>query len=274
MLKTILNTLTSAVLLFPLLVSNAYTNEIRLHIPTLSEDPQHHVFFHNLLEQAITEAGYTPKLIIADDLPQRRIVKYLEVGRLSIFWLIESEERNKKFIPIDVGITNGLIGKRILLIKKGDQYLYNDVKTLEDFRNLNLVGGFGEKWFEAKIWKMNNLLVHEHSGRWELIFKMLGKGRQYDYFALGINAVLDSAKQHPELDVEQRLALIYDRDFRFYLSKTGVNAGAKYKEELLQILTKAKNSGLIEREVEKYWGDDFRKLNYSERVKIHLKTPH
>lgn len=272
MLKKKLNLLAGISLFLSLLVSNADADVITLHVPILEDSPQHHIYYHELLETAIREAGHIPAFITRE-LPQLRIKDYLNQGKISIYWLIESAERNKQYIPIEVGITDGLIGKRILLIKRGDQHLYDNVKNLDDFRNLNLVGGFGNKWFEVNVWKTNNLRYIEQGGNWKAIFKKISKGRDFNYFPSGSNEVLSHSRQYPELDIEKRLVLIFDRDFRFYLSRTGVNAGAKYKDVLEDALKKAKNSGLIDRLVRKYWAKDFKTLNYDKRIKIHLKTP-
>jgi hypothetical protein len=160
-----------------------------------------------------------------------------------------------------------------LFIKKGDQPLYDKVNTLDDFRKLNLTGGMGRDWFDAKVWKINLLLFKEHSGDWRAIYRMIPDGRDYDYFPRGLNEILVEAGKYPKLGIENRLVLIYDRDFRFYLSKQGVNAGAKYKNILNSIMQKAKESGLIDKLVRKYWAGDFDTLKYDDRIKIHLKTP-
>ena len=180
---------------------------------------------------------------------------------------------NLKYIPIEVGLTNGLIGKRILFIKSGDQHLYDNVNTLDDFRQLNLVGGIGKNWFDVNVWKANNLQYKEQSGNWKSIFKMIPKGHSYNYFSRGITEIIVESQQYPDLDIEQHLVLIYDRDYRFYLSKNGKNSGEPYRALLSASIKKAKKSGLIDRLVSKYWGSDFETSSYDQRTKIYLKTP-
>ncbi len=272
MIKKILIFPCGILFVFSLLVSNTYAEVIRLHIPVLSDSPQLGVYFHELLKTAVKEAGHKPDFV-SRELPHIRIKNLLDRGEISIYWLVESAERNKKYFPIKVGITSGLIGKRILFIKKGEQALFDKVKTLDDFRELNLVGGMGVRWFDGKVWKANNLLYKEKPGNWKAIYEMVSRGRDFNYFSRGLNEILVESKQYPDLAIEKRLVLIYDRDFRFYLSKTGKNAGAKYKEFLVDALNKAKESGLIERLVRKYWSNDFKSLNYDKRIKLYLKTP-
>lgn len=255
-----------------ILTSYGQSETIRLNIPIVEDTPNQHHFFHELLKTALEQSGFTPQFHLAI-IPQLRIKHYLDSGNISVYWMIESEERNKKHIPIKVGLTNGLIGKRILFIKKGDQHLYDKVNNLDDFRNLDLVGGMGRNWFDVKVWQANRLKYQEASGNWAKIFKLISIGRIYNYFSRGINEILIESKKYPKLAIEQRLVLIYDRDFFFYLSKKGKNAGAKYEKAINSALKKAKSSGLIEKLVEKYWGDDFITLNYKKRVKLYLKTP-
>jgi hypothetical protein len=271
MLKKI-KVFTSVALTFPLLVSTAYSDVITLHIPIVDDSPHLHFFFHELLNTAIEEVGHTPKLI-SKKLPQLRIKNNMDQGKISIYWSLETNEANQKYIPIEIGLTRGLIGKRMLFIKKGDQHLYDGVKNLDDFRNLNLVAGMGIGWFDVNIWKENNLKYKESSGNWKSIFKMIPYGRDYNYISRGVNEIVTEEKQYPNLEIENKLVLIYDRDFRFYLSKTGVNAGAKNKDVIELAIKNAEKSGLIDRLVTKYWADDFKVLNYDKRIKINLETP-
>jgi len=249
-----------------------YAEQIRLNIPKVSDSPKQHLFYHELLSLAIKDIGHSPKLTVSD-VPQLRIKKYLEMGRISIYWMLETPERNQQYIPIEVDITNGLIGKRVLLIRKGDQELFNNVENIDDFRNLDLVGGMGKNWFDSLVWQANNLKYKESSGNWSSIFKMVAKGKEFDYFARGVNEVTLENNRHPELQIESKLLFIYNRDFRFYLSKTGLHSGEKYEEIISLALKKAKESGLIKRLVNKYWSKDIESLHFDERIKINLALP-
>ena len=239
---------------------------------SLEDSPKLHLYFHELLETALIEDGQTITLI-TEKTPHLRAKYNLDYGDISIFWMLQSKERDEKYIPINIKLTEGLIGKRILLIKKGNQHIFDKVKTLEDFRVLNLYGAIGKKWFDIKVWEENNLKYIEHRGSWKSIFKILSFRTSYDYFSRGLNEISVEAKEYPLVEIEKRLVLIYDRDFIFYLSKDGSNAGAQYKDIIQSALVKAKESGLIKRLVKKYWDKDFEELDYDNRIKLYLKTP-
>ncbi len=245
---------------------------LTLNIPQIIESPNSHQFYHELLVSALEENGHTVTLI-EESLPWQRIQVYMKNGDLSISWMVESQQRNSDFIPIDVNITNGLIGKRILFIKRGTQHLYNRVKNLEDYRSFGLTTGMGDGWFDTEVWKSNGLLFGEQKGNWKSIYKMVENDRVYNNFSRGLTEILDESKYYPGLDIEQNLVFIYERDFQYYLSKNDKLGNDQYRDIIEESLFKAKNSGLIDRMVDKYWGDHFKMLNYDERVKIHLKTP-
>jgi len=254
-----------------LFISQSHSKEITLHMASLEDSPKLHLYFHELLKTALREDGHKVNLI-TEEVPHLRAKYHLDSGDLSIFWLLQTKERDKKYIPIKIKLTEGLIGKRILLIKKGNQHIFDKVKTLEDFRALNLNGAMGKKWFDIKVWKENNLNYIEHRGSWKSIFKVLGHRTSYDYFSRGLNEISVEEEEYPLLKIEKRLALIYDRDFIFYLSKEGSNAGIQYKDAIQSALLKAKESGLIKRLVKKYWAKDFEELHYEDRIKLYLKT--
>lgn len=96
-------------LFFMLLSSKAYSEVIQLHVPFVMDTPEQMPYYYELLTAAITQAGHTPHLVV-QKVPHLRAKLYLKQGELSIFWMVESAQRNQEFIPIEVGITNGLIG--------------------------------------------------------------------------------------------------------------------------------------------------------------------
>lgn len=259
------------ILSFALLFNSisASSRELSIVIPKLEDSPELHLYFHHLLKKALIQDGHTPAFNIVN-LPQSRAKRYLENGEITIFWMLESEERNRKFVQIDVPLTDGLIGKRILFIKKGTQSNYDDIRSLEDMQQSGFVGLMGEGWIDARVWKINNLKCKEVQGNWDKIFDMVAYGRGHTYFSRGLNEILVEAKDKPELDIEENLVFEYQRDFYYYLSRKGQHAGVQYKDIITRALKRAKESGLILSLVQRYWGSDFKKLHYKERIKIPL----
>ena len=96
MLKKFRALLIVPMLSLSLFSENAVSDVITLHVPVVEESTQQHLFYHELLETAIKEIGHTPKLITTI-LPQLRVKNYLDHGLISIYWMIESDERNDVF---------------------------------------------------------------------------------------------------------------------------------------------------------------------------------
>jgi hypothetical protein len=258
--------------LFILFSSIAMGDVITLYVPIISESPKLHLYYHQLLKVALEESGHKPNLIPVT-VPQSRMLRLMDEGRISIYWALASKPANEKYHPIPIDLTDGLIGKRILLIKDGQQSRYDEVKSLHDFRQLELVAGMGQGWYDIKVWQANDLNYKVASGNWSSIFRMIPYGRKYDYISRGMTEVLADKEHHPKLQIENNLLLTYAQDTRFFLSKEGKNAGVKYHQIIESSLNKAKQSGLISRMIEQFWGDDIEQLDVKNRIEIHLTSP-
>lgn len=250
----------------------ANADTIDLDIPIVDDSPLQHVYFHELLAESLRLIGHEANLI-AHRLPQKRIKNMLDTGKISIYWMLSSRERNLKYTAIPIDLTNGLIGKRILLIRKGDQHLFENVSSLEQFRKLDLRAGLADGWFDQKVWTTNKLPYSTHDGNWKSIFKMLAREREYDYFPRGAFEIQVEAEAHPNLEIEKHLLFIYDRDFRFYLSTTGNSPGSKHRDIITKALAKAKSTGLMAALIEKHFKGLATELNLATRVHLHLVTP-
>ncbi|RED53797.1 hypothetical protein [Aestuariispira insulae] len=231
-------------------------------------------FYHILLEQAFEQAGHKLTLIKRTGLPQKRIIALFEHGELDIHWMLESKERNEKYQAIPVGLTGGLAGHRVLLISPEQQSQFDPVKTLDDFRNMNLAGGFGENWFDIDVWRLNKLSYTVAPGDWRSIFSILQseKRRQISnihYFSRAVTEVELEIAQYPALVAEQNLMFIYDRDFKFFLNRNDQSRGPL----LTAVMEHAQKSGLIEDLVNRYYGASLENLHLDQRTKFILETP-
>lgn len=243
--------------------------ETSLRFPVSSA---HSHYFLTLLNTSLENNGSDLRAQPVE-MPASRAKKSLEQGRIDIINLLQSAERDHKFLPIKIGLTDGLIGKRVLLVPKDKSVLYQNIKTLEDFRDLKLTAGMGAKWFDVKVWEHNNLDVYKHSGDYRLLYNMLAKGRSdLDYFSTGFNEVaVDDAKYSDlGLEVEPNLLLVYQRDFIFYMRK---NIDPAIYTEVSDALIRAKNQGEILEAVQQNWQRDFEKYHFSKRIQLQLETP-
>ncbi len=245
------------------------TETIKLKFPIVDS---HSKYYYNILERALTDAGYRTE-IEKIELPSQRAQFYIKSGDIDIIVMIRNKERDSKFIPIPIGLTNGLIASRVLFIPEGDSFIYQEVNSLKEFQELNKTVGMGAQWFDVDVWEANNLSVYRHTNEYTQLFHMLAKkNRGVDYYSTGFNEALDELETFGSLglEIEPRLMLIYERDYIFYMT---AEAASKYKVQIESALKLANDSGLINRMVREYWAEDFNELDYDGRVKIHLYTP-
>lgn len=229
-----------------------------------------HEYFHEVLVRSLAAQGVEVTIITPySHVPQKRSVRLLQNEVLSLFWLIETPERDKKYTKVNVGLTKGLIGKRVLLIPQQDRHRYSNVKNLADFKALGTVGGFGANWYDIQVWQANGLPYMVRDGEWRAIYGMLSTTGGVNYFSRGINEVIAEQRQYPYLAIEPHLIFIYQRDFVFYLNKQT----AYLKPILESALQKANESGLLQQIITEYWGEHFRQLNLDQRLPLRLITP-
>lgn len=229
-----------------------------------------HRFYHELLHEALSRAGHQVRIETpSEHIPQKRVIKMVQSNQLSLTWLLSTPERDERHIAVDVPLTNGLIGKRILLIPPELQPKFDTINTLEDLRGANLVAGLGINWFDVQVWNTNHLDVYLQDGEWRSLYKKLSSSGEVNYFPRGINEVSIEAALNPHLAIEKHLLLVYEKDFKFYLSPKMV----KYKDAIEAALLQASKEGVIDMLVDKYWGAAYQQLNSDQRVVIKLELP-
>lgn len=227
-------------------------------------------YFFELIKLALEKDGYQVTINNLGISNTQRQKKNLNNGSESLIWRLKTPLRDKNFTRVNIGLTKGLIAQRILLIRKNNQHIFSNIKNTQDFNNKNLVAAFGESWFDIEIWRHNNLPYIEFLGDRQKIYTMLASGkRNIDYFSRGINEITAEAKQYPNLNIEQSLLFCYQNDTYIYVKKDNIQL-AKVLEKAL---TKAVKSGLLDKLIEKYWGDLKQELQLDTRTKIALDMP-
>lgn len=245
----------------------AHAEQISLRMPSYSDGT--HEYFIDLLSTALQNTGHEVNIEKVRNLPHLRVRTMLETGEISVLWLLRTDIRDAKFIPIPVKLTNGFIGQRILLISPRQKNDYKDVKDLGAFRRLGKIGGFGKDWFDIGVWD-TNFLPYLEMADWRLLFGMIEEGnRGVDYFSRGFNEVVKEAKDHPELIMEPHLMLVYDRDYIFYVSP----ANPELAPILNDAMEKAMHNGLMGQLMKKHWAHNFDIIKPDSRTIIHLNVP-
>lgn len=224
-----------------------------------------------LLTSALNSEGYEVQISYAGNLPTTRLEYMMANGSLSCFILGKTEIRSEKFLKIDIGMTNNLMGQRILFIRPEMQIDFDTVYTLDDFRALEKIAGMGIAWGDVDIWEKNNLLVETVVGDWKKLFNMVSSGkRNIDYLSRGAQEIIQEYEQYRDLVVEKNLVLVYPRDHILYVSPKN----PELHRILTQVMSRAEETGLIEQVSRDFFAEVYDPpVNLDERRIIHLELP-
>ncbi|WP_374357170.1 hypothetical protein [Chitinimonas sp.] len=251
-------------LLSLLLILHSEAAEWRIRYPDSGD--RRHEFFTALIEESLKADGQTVRLEAVSIPRHMRSYLALKQAKIDILWLLPSKERDQQFHRINMPLTNGLVGKRVLLIAEGDKR-FESLAQLSDLQASGLVAGLGRGWRDVAIWDANQLPRYEHNGDWNDLFRLLASRRRgVDYLPRGAIEVLDEARVHPELMIEPRLLLSYPGEFYFY---THSEALAKALERALK---HAQQQGLLSRLQQQIFGPALERLQLDGRHLIELKA--
>lgn len=156
--------------------------------------------------------------VVPGNLTQTRMVEDTLNNSLDIIWAGTSRDLEEQLELVKIPLYKGLLGHRLLIIRKGDQAKFDQVKNIEDLRKLRL--GQGTAWADTKILQANGLNVVK-TMKYQNLFFMLDGGR-FDAFPRAVFEPFGEVDKHPELNltVEKRLMLVYKLDFFLFVNKS------------------------------------------------------
>lgn len=207
-------------------------------------------YLSELLTHILEADGYVVDVVKVSDVSPARLEWFLEEGMISVMMMGETAARSDRFLPVRVAMTDNLMNQRILFIPKGQQHRYNKVESLDDFRALGVVGGMGSAWLDYQIWLANKLPVIGMAGEWRRLYNMVAVGnRGIDYLPRGAQEMAREWREHPNLDVEQQLVLVYNKDHVLYISPRE----ERLHRTLSKLMPEASRNGLIRTLAEKHY---------------------
>lgn len=252
----------------PCLAEAQAKSVLRLNLPSLQND--RHVYYHALLQQALSAAGYQLQINVLQPMSSPRMLAQLQAGGISLIWGVQTAARDREYLGVDNRLTDGWIGQRVFMVPKAEKEAYAGVRTLDDLRALKKIGGAGEGWFEAEVWQFNELPLHVRKGDWNLLFRMVAVGnRGVDYMIRGAHEAVIDIAANPDLVIEPHLLLLHDRDMRFYLRP----GNTELQQILQEALALADQSGLKKRLIAEHLEASLGSLNLPARRRLRLKTP-
>lgn len=161
---------------------------------------------------------------------EERMISMLLDNQLEVVWYATTNDLEERLQPIRICIYRGLLGYRVLMIKKGTQYKFDGIKTREDLKRVSL--GQGRFWADTNVLTANGLNVVKVM-KYEGLFHMLD-GDRFDAFPRGAHEPWSEMQRYPKLalDVEQNLALSYTNPFYFFVNKSNTQLAADIERGL------------------------------------------
>ncbi len=138
---------------------------------------------------------------------QARALAEIKAGNLSVMWAGTTPEYERELKPVRIPVLKGMLGHRIFIIKQGKQPLFDQIKTLDDLRQLK--AGQGRFWGDTQALQ-NAQIPTVTTIKYHNLFHML-EGDRFDYFPRAVHEPWEEVSARPELKltVEKRILLVY-----------------------------------------------------------------
>ena len=170
-----------------------------------------------------TTASYGPyTLRKVPEQPRIRQIRDLDrgAGELSFAILGTAHNVSERLRPILIPIDKGIIGYRILMIRRSQQQEFAEVRTVEDLKRFSYGQNFS--WDDVDILRANGLLV-QTGDDFDGLYQMLAR-RRFDAFPRGVSEIgLEyqlRGPADPDLQIEQDLLIYYPLPLYFWFSRS------------------------------------------------------
>lgn len=150
---------------------------------------------------------------------QDRGLALMQEGRIDVVSMPTTLQRERDLRAVRFDVLRGLLGYRVLLIRKQQQADFAAVQSLAELRHFRM--GFGMHWADLPLLQYNGFRVVA-APHYESLFAMLARGR-FDGFPRGLNEAWQELGEQkatfPDLMVEPTLAFHYPWPVYFFVRK-------------------------------------------------------
>jgi len=259
--------LTALALILPARVATAQPLEVVY--PGASAGDQRVDYYLKLLQLALDKTGVAYNLR-PNDAPMSppRVVRAIENDEgLNVVWSPDTQEMERRLQAVRIPIDKGILGWRLLLIKKSDHARFAGVHTLAQLKAY--AAGQQADWADADILRANDIpLVGAAS--YHNMFDMLAADR-FQYFPRGVGEIWGEEKSHATLDleIEPHLALHYPANTYYFVGKNNHKLAALIEQGLRALI----KDGGFDKLFDQYNGEALRQAHLGTRVVFRLNNP-
>lgn len=214
-----------------------------------------------------SESNYKLQKVVLPAYTGSRNMRNLESKAYDVSWLHTTQYREENLLLIRIPLFKGLIGWRLMFIRKQDEEAFSKITKLSDLQNY--IAGQGHDWPDAEILRFNHLKYFTSVNR-NGYFKMLDHGR-IDYFPRALVELwyeLDML-QDDSITADRNILVRYPSAYYFFVRKENSDLAKIIETGLL----KAYADGSFDRHFYQHYGDEIERSNLNSRVIIDIENP-
>lgn len=186
---------------------------------------------------------------------------------LNVVWSSTSTEKERSYLPIRIPLRKGILGYRLLLVRKDNQSLLKNLRDLDDFKKLTVGQGVG--WDDVKLYQENGIKVVE--AKYSNLFRMLSYKR-FDIFPRGISEIFNEfekeSAQNPDLMIDENVLIYYPWPYYFFVAQSNI----KLHKRLEMGLQKMIKDGSFDAIFWKYNAKAIEAANFKKRHVIYMQN--
>lgn len=205
----------------------------------------------------------------SDELPQHRLIEAIKRGNVDIMWAGVDPLLEKELQTVRIPLLKGLLGHRIFIIKKEQQYRFDNIKTFADLKEFT--AGQGTHWGDTQVLKNAGVPVIT-TLKYPNLFFML-EGERFDYFPRAIHEPWSEVAEHSQLNlaIEKNIMLVYPFAMYFFVNKNN----KELHDKLYQGFEKAIEDGSFDQLFfqNQLIKDALDKTNLKNRIIIKIDNP-
>lgn len=261
------------VVFFSVLAAKSYAVDVIKHNGVDESLGANKSYFVDVLQLAIdkstSQSGPAKRQVVDIPMEQLRQLKSLDNNVLDVMWAMTSIHLEKAALPVRIPLLKGLLGYRVLVIRKSQQQAFSAITQLSQLKKLTAVQGFG--WSDVQILQDNGFKV-EVSSWYDTIYKSLSSGF-YDYYPRSVLEVGGEFEKNKfdNLIIDNTHLLIYPTAIYFFVNKDN----KKLADRLEFGLTQALSDGSFEALFNQYpqHVDAMNQLQMNQRLIHHINNP-
>lgn len=204
-------------------------------------------YCEELLRQAVAHSGASYRLeSVSHPVGQGRAIRMMAAGEgpINLLWSMTSETREQQLLPLRIPLDRGLMGWRLLLVRREEQARFAEMRKLDDVRGITI--GQMHDWPDTQILRANGLNVGT-SSVFANLFTMLLR-RRIDAIALSaleVEQELQRSGVASQLAIAPAWMLRYPAAYYYFVSPREPQLAEDLRRGLERLLSEGRMQALF-----------------------------